>query len=159
LQLLARTAATTNKYFAELETIGHDVNVDVDPITDWLSTPPILTITDPIKFWTRMEGCGHPLVWMALDFLSAPASSTDVERAFSHGGLTVSKQRHCLSDDMVRMATVLGSWCDLAGLIPHAELIKTFNDKSKRPKGKEVSVEADNGMLNGAEDASVVVLA
>ena len=41
------------------------------------------------------------------------ATSTDVERAFSHGGLTVSKMRHSLSDESMQAASVLGAWCDL----------------------------------------------
>ena len=39
------------------------------------------------------------------------ATSTDVDdRAFSHGGLTVSKVHHFLSDKSTRAATVLGVW-------------------------------------------------
>jgi len=102
-----------------------------------------------------MEEAGHPLAWMALDFLSAPgmcmlqfkfmltdtepATSTDVERAFSHGGRTVSKTRHALSDESVRSATILGSWCTLSGAIPSKELVMTFNKKSKRPKHQETA--------------------
>lgn len=64
------------------------------------------------------------------------ATSTDVERAFSRGGLTVSKMRHSLSDESTRAATVLGSWCDFPGAIPRDDVIATFCDKNKRPKGK-----------------------
>jgi hypothetical protein len=49
----------------------------------------------------------------------------------------VSKMRHSLSDESVRAATVLGSWCSLAGAIPHEEIVASLRDKSKRPKGKE----------------------
>jgi len=63
-----------------------------------------------------------------------------VERAFSRGGLTVSKMRHLLSDESTRAATVLGSWCDFPSAIPRDDIIVSFRDKSKRPKakGKEV---------------------
>jgi len=102
----------------------------------------------------------HPLAPIALDFLSAPgknlifscyndsdhhtilATSMDVEWAFSRGGLTVSKMCHSLSDESTRAATVLSSWCDFPPAIPHDEIIPTFRDKSKWPKGekdKEVS--------------------
>lgn len=64
------------------------------------------------------------------------ASSTDVERAFSHGGLTVSKMRHSLSDESTRAATVVGAWCSLPGAIPKNEIITAFKEKSKRRKGK-----------------------
>ncbi|TDL21387.1 hypothetical protein BD410DRAFT_724431, partial [Rickenella mellea] len=60
------------------------------------------------------------------------ASSTDVERAFSRGGLTVSKRRHSLSDESLRAATVLSSWADVEGLIPEAEIVEHFRDKKSR---------------------------
>jgi hypothetical protein len=97
-----------NKYFAELDMIGLNILASADPITDWLSTPPIVTATDPLEFWTKKEAGGHPLAHMALDFMSAPAASTDVERAFSHGGLTVSKMQHNLSNQSIRAAMVWG---------------------------------------------------
>jgi hypothetical protein len=111
-----------------------------------------------------MEATGHPLAQMALDFMSAPgkwfrinlssllniflASSTDVERAFSSGGLTVSKMCHLLSDKSVRAATVLGSWSEIPGLIPAEKIAALFNSKSKCSKGKEVVVDqTDDGLL------------
>jgi hypothetical protein len=118
-----KTTSTANKYFAELDMMGLDIPGSADPITDWLSTPAITTVTDPLEFWAKMEVGGHPLARMALDFMSAPAASTDVEHAFSHGGLTVSKMRHSLSDQSVRMATVLGSWSQLSELVPRDELV------------------------------------
>jgi hypothetical protein len=62
------------------------------------------------------------------------ATSTDVERAFSRGGLIVSKMRHKLSDDSTQAASILGAWCDLPGAIPHDEIMAVFRDKGKRPK-------------------------
>ena len=58
------------------------------------------------------------------------ATSTDVERAFSRGGLTVSKMRHSLSDESTRAATVLGSWCTFPDLVPCGEIVSIFKDKS-----------------------------
>lgn len=58
-----------------------------------------------------------------------------MERGFSRGGLTVSKCRHALSGESIRAATVLGSWADVPGLIPQAQVIKTFKNKSKHGKG------------------------
>jgi hypothetical protein len=77
------------------------------------------------------------------------ATSTDVERAFSRGSLTVSKMRHSLSDESTRAATVLGSWVALfSDLIPHNDIVTSFKDKSKRSgKGKGstvVQVESNN---------------
>jgi len=68
-----------------------------------------------------------------LDLIYA-ATSTDVERAFSWGGLTISKMRHSLSDESTRAASVLGAWCDLPGAVPHDDIVAVFKEKSKRPK-------------------------
>ena len=77
------------------------------------------------------------------------ASSTDIERAFSHGGLTVSKMRHSLADTSVRAATVIGSWSDFLKLIPHNELAAAFNDKGKRngEKGKDTDSTIDPNVV------------
>ncbi|KAJ7110445.1 hypothetical protein C8R44DRAFT_634021, partial [Mycena epipterygia] len=71
------------------------------------------------------------------------ATSTDVERAFSRGGLTVSKMRHSLSDESTRAASVLGSWCNLPGAIPQEEIIALFKEKAKRPRGKDAATTDD----------------
>ena len=72
------------------------------------------------------------------------ATSTDVERAFSRGGLTVSKMRHSLSDESTRAASVLGSWCDLPGAVPCEEIMTVFKDKGKRPKNNNVTAAASS---------------
>jgi hypothetical protein len=102
-----------------------------DAVDEWLNTPAISNISNGLQYWTAMAASGHPLAPMAKDFLSIPstyqstysiihfltqyaATSTDVERAFSRGGLTVSKM---LSDESTRAASVLGAWSDLAGAV------------------------------------------
>lgn len=84
---------------------------------------------------------------MALDFLSAPAASTDVERAFSCGGLTVSKRRHSLNDESTRAATVLSSWAMAGGIIPEGKILEVFREKSKRSKGKGKAVPEINNAI------------
>ena|ERR1700722_1221180 len=80
------------------------------------------------------------------------ASSTDVKRAFSHGGLTVSKMRHVLSDSSVIAMTVLGSWCKLPGNISSNELVMSFNNKHKQlkedPKANHDSTLGDRESAN-----------
>ena len=120
---------------------------------EWLSTPALTNVSDGLSWWAAMAQNKHPLAPIALDFLSTPgknsifsryndsdhhtilATSTDVETSFSHGGLTVYKMRHSLSDESTRAATVLSSWCDFPSAIPHDDIITNFRDKSKRPKG------------------------
>jgi hypothetical protein len=66
-----------------------------------------------------------------------PASSCDVERGFSWGGLTVSKLRHRLSDESTCALTVLHAWSEIPGLIPESEIIQVFKDKCRRLNTKE----------------------
>ena len=90
------------------------------------------------------------------------ASSCDVERGFSRGGLTVSKLRHGLSDESTRASTVLHAWSEIPGLIPESEIIQVFKDKCRRlntekesskEKDKSVTVvESDSGASESDEE-------
>lgn len=109
-----------------------------------------MSVSDPIAYW--FVQLPSPLARMALDILTMPglcsynivlsmliylliASSVDVERAFSRGGLTVSKLRHSLGDESVRAATVLASWANsgIESLLPEDQLIEHIKGKAKRP--------------------------
>ncbi|KAF8589415.1 hypothetical protein K439DRAFT_1332778, partial [Ramaria rubella] len=57
------------------------------------------------------------------------ATSTDTERAFSGGGLTVSRMCHSLSDESTCTASVLASWGSVDGLILVAQIIQGFKEK------------------------------
>jgi hypothetical protein len=48
----------------------------------------------------------------------------------------------------MRAATVLSSWCEFPSAIPGSEIISTFKDKSKRPKGSGKIVLESDGDLN-----------
>ncbi|THU95120.1 hypothetical protein K435DRAFT_798347 [Dendrothele bispora CBS 962.96] len=100
--------------FADVENFGRS-RID-DVLEAYLNEPTI--DDDPIKFWTsRLDPPG--------------ATSTDVERLFSHGGLQVTKRRHNLSYSSLRCLMVLRSWF-LMGLVPDDEVIKCFREKSSR---------------------------
>jgi hypothetical protein len=73
-------------------------------------------------------------------------SSTDIERGFSRGGLTVTKLRHNLSDESTHATTMIHSWSNVEGLIPDQDIIKLFQDKSKRQNGGSES--SDSIMIN-----------
>jgi hypothetical protein len=126
-----------------------------------MASPVVNTQQDPIVYWTGMQATGHPLARMALDFLSIPgtliglylsylstlfdlsiytASSTDVERAFSKGGLTVSRFRHSLSDDSTRFSAVVGTWTKIPNAIPHEEIVSLFTTKSSRGPSKRAKI-------------------
>ncbi|KAG8710798.1 hypothetical protein FRC11_004121 [Ceratobasidium sp. 423] len=47
---------------------------------------------------------------MALDYLTAPATSVDVERAFSAGRLTINHLQHNMSPSTFEAKRALGSW-------------------------------------------------
>ncbi|KAG2353393.1 hypothetical protein BDR07DRAFT_1283007 [Suillus spraguei] len=47
---------------------------------------------------------------MALDFLSAPASSVDAEQAFSGGRLQVNHLQHGISSQTFKAQVSVGSW-------------------------------------------------
>lgn len=75
------------------------------------------------------------------------ASSADAERAFSRGGLAVSKLRHALGDESVRAATVVASWAKsgIAELLPETQLTEHVKDKSRRMgKGKSKVIMVDS---------------
>ena len=116
-----------------------------------LHSPLLMTVCHGGLPWSKLTISWHVCLWIsslpqvcfkcpyhvfALINISCTATSTDVERAFSRGGLTVSKMRHSLSDESTWAATVLSSWCDFPSAIPREEIIATFRDKSKRPKGR-----------------------
>ncbi|KAF8573358.1 hypothetical protein K439DRAFT_1316224, partial [Ramaria rubella] len=52
------------------------------------------------------------------------ATSTDTERAFSGGRLTVSRMRPSLSNKSTHTATVLASWASVDGTKPEVEIIQ-----------------------------------
>ncbi|KAJ3510755.1 hypothetical protein NMY22_g15875 [Coprinellus aureogranulatus] len=101
-----------------------DVSVG-DPLEEYLASPLIPSVVDPIQYWVGMQAAGHPLAQMALDYLLIPATSTDVERAFSRGGLTVSKLCHSLSDESTCCATVVSAWAK-DDLVPIDDIVEVF---------------------------------
>lgn len=125
-----------------------------DPIGDYLKTD-IAPCDDPIGYWSSLLG-RHPLAQMALDFLSAPAASVEVERAFSKGGLTVSKRRHGLSDDSIRAATILSSWSSIEGIVPEAEVIERLKNKGKRTRASQVENVYDDVQSDADDDIMLV---
>ncbi|KNF04639.1 hypothetical protein PSTG_02126 [Puccinia striiformis f. sp. tritici PST-78] len=74
-----------------------------DPLDVWLAGGLILEEGEPVnplKWWIREKKAGNThggLLRMALDVLSCPATSVDVERAFSFGRDYVAPRRHRLS--------------------------------------------------------------
>ena len=138
---------SSENFFKDINDFGCEATSD--PLDEWLTTPVIKSVRDPMVWWYQNREW-NALAVMALDILSSPgkfllcsfywgvylhgdkATSTEVECAFSRGGLTVSKHRHNLLDESTHAATVLSSWANIEGLIPEANIVKMFRDKSKR---------------------------
>lgn len=59
------------------------------------------------------------------------ATSTPVERLFSHGGMQVSKRRHNLSFETLRCLMVLRSWF-AEGLVPESKVLEMIRDLRSR---------------------------
>ena len=143
----------------------------MDALEEYLTSPTIRLggNMDVITYWANAKVSGHPLAQMALDFLSVPgslpsmlrrcmvpdsitlATSTDVERAFSRGGLTVSKLRHSLGDETTRSASVLGAWAEVPDLIPFSDLVNFFDEKKSRIK-KKPRLEAQSTEIIDVDD-------
>ena len=67
---------------------------------------------------------------MAIDYLSAPASSVEVEHVFSCGTLTVTHCCHALSDQSTHNSIVLGAWLKDTNLILKENLVEFFENKT-----------------------------
>ncbi|OJT01847.1 hypothetical protein TRAPUB_10054, partial [Trametes pubescens] len=136
----ASTKNATTALFASISNAGKGTR---DALEVYLEEPKLLTIKDPLEHWHMMSQSGDPsLARMALDFLSVPATSTDAERAFSRGHLTVSRLRHSLNEESVRTSTVLGSWANIPDLIPEEDFIEFIKTSSRRPRAAGAA--ADN---------------
>ena len=127
---------------------------DLNALKVYLEASPLITIKDPLAYWNGLLNSGSDspeLARMALDILSIPgtslhfvypifhllmisnaATSTDVERAFSCGRLTVSRLCRSLSDKSVHANTVLGSWASIPNLVHESELIALFDPQARK---------------------------
>ncbi|KAG8714311.1 hypothetical protein FRC08_012114 [Ceratobasidium sp. 394] len=63
-----------------------------------------------MAYWIREQGQGSAIAEMALDILTAPASSVDAERAFSGGRMAVNYRQHRMSLSTFRAKMAVGSW-------------------------------------------------
>ncbi|KNF02054.1 hypothetical protein PSTG_04872 [Puccinia striiformis f. sp. tritici PST-78] len=121
-------------------------NTPTDPIHMWLAGG--LTLTDdgrpvnPIKWWMRQKRAGNShggLLRMALDVLSCPATTVDVERSFSFGRDYVSLKRHRLSSSSVTKGMTVAFYSKngkiKAGML-HKWKLKKANETKQKGKGK-----------------------
>ncbi|QRV83802.1 hAT family dimerization protein [Ceratobasidium sp. AG-Ba] len=145
----------------------------VDPVTSFITDKPTLERTkggrvkpvNPLAWWyaQRLAGDEHcGLTQMALDVLGAPATSVDVERAFSFVSNLVSKRRHRMSTYTIQSTASLGAY-SRANLVPVGSLAKAHhrarekaqaNARAKAAKAKLQAAEAEAAALAaGVESA------
>ena len=87
---------------------------------------------------------------------SSPASSVDVERAFSKGGIFVSNRRHSLSERSIRAGLLVASWTSVPKLIDDSEMVAFFKKKMEggdkgKGKGKGKGKKGKTGRVSGME--------
>ncbi|EIW53734.1 HAT dimerization, partial [Trametes versicolor FP-101664 SS1] len=80
-----------------------------DELTRYLASAPEPT-NDALAWWSERRGMYPHLARMALDYLSIPATSVDVERTFSRGRRLLSHVRSRLSAQTTRAVLCLGDW-------------------------------------------------
>ncbi|KIL56934.1 hypothetical protein M378DRAFT_45134, partial [Amanita muscaria Koide BX008] len=80
-----------------------------DELAVYLATG-IEEINDPIAWWHQRRSAFPRLSRMALDYLTIPATSVDVERLFSRGCILLSHLRNCMSGQTTRALLCLGDW-------------------------------------------------
>lgn len=84
-------------------------------ISTYLSTPPVSRadidrVGGLLTYWSHEMGRGSTLARMALDILTAPASSVDAERAFSGGRMAVNYRQHRMGLETFRAKMAVGAW-------------------------------------------------
>ena len=63
-----------------------------------------------IKWWSDRQTRFPRLSKMAFDILTIPGMSSESERVFSHGSLTLSIQRQSIKDDALEKLLCLQNW-------------------------------------------------
>ena len=91
------------------KTTAKAVPQQYDELVTFWAMPCDPAAMDPLQHWlgvlvSRPES---RLAWMVIDYLSAPATSVDAERAFSCAALTVTHCHHALSDTSTCNSIVL----------------------------------------------------
>nr|GAT44657.1 predicted protein [Mycena chlorophos] len=145
----SQTPTESSSIFAELD----DDPITSDPFEHFINDTPISksncrgTMSPYATPAARKSPNNVALIRMAQDFLGAPATSVDIERAFSHAGGMVTKRRHALSSETIRANALVAAWSK-ADLIPRKEVEAALGSlKSRKPK--VISVDSDH---SGSDD-------
>ena len=88
----------------------------IDEYEEYCCLKPDIRITNIIQWWQDHAAASPRLARMALDILSVPAMSGEVERVFSSAKLLLPDSRNRLKEDAIEACECLKSW-NAAGII------------------------------------------
>jgi hypothetical protein len=106
-----------------------------DELTQYLSTGTLQT-DSPLLWWHQNSHVYPRLSRMALDYLSIPSTTVDVERTFSQGRLVLSHVRSRLSIQSTRALMCLGSW-SRAGFAPPKKMAMVLSPMADVPDDED----------------------
>lgn len=129
----------------------HPDSMDAYLNTPCISRTEILAAGGILHYWENARATRPRLAQMALDFLSAPASSVDAERAFSGGRLQVNHLQHGVSSQTFKAQMAVGSWYktplmdDLGAVtsIMRTKMAKGKGKASGKGKSNEIVIDSD----------------
>ncbi|SJL18439.1 uncharacterized protein ARMOST_22028 [Armillaria ostoyae] len=132
----------SDNIFDNLNSLKAPKRADVrDDLDRYLSTDTELT-DNPLMWWKEKQSMYPCLSRMALDYLSIPATSVDVERTFSRGHLLISHIRNKLTAQTSRALMCLGQW-SVYGFIHDTDI----QDVSRMPELPEDACHEDQDFL------------
>jgi hypothetical protein len=130
-----------------------DDNANNDELQQYLREP-IEKVDDPIAWWLAKASIWPSLARMALDFLTIPATSTEVEHVFSHGCLLLPYIHNRLSAKSTRALLCLGYWSK-AGFVKDDVVLAITREKPKDLETQDFE-DADGyeALMYGEEEVS-----
>ena len=121
-------------------------NATIDEYAHWQATrfPSDSAVDDPIQYWRDRADQYPRLSRMALDVMTVPAMSAEVERLFSAVGLMVAPLRNRLDASTIGLIQTLRSWLK-AGIIDSL-------DEMLLDDGLLEGLLQEEGSFNGVDD-------
>ena len=95
-----------------------DLDVSLDPFEEYrergcVPRARLQPYSSPIEYWIdqkKTKPSWSGLAEMAIDFLTVPPTSCDIERAFSAGRHTINDFQHSTSHELLDAKVTVGSW-------------------------------------------------
>lgn len=90
----------------------------------------------PVQWWRNCRTTFPRLSRMAIDYLTVPATSVEVERTFSRGRLLLTHTRNAMSAQTTRALMCLNSW-SRAGLVRTKDVLQVVEGLDVVPESEE----------------------